>query len=104
MPLKTFRHRETGELKESLKTLDLEVWEAVLESPNFAFMETIDPINKKARMKNQHKILKARARNHSRDVDADDTIGINLANGLGAQVKRNLLNENGQRRRKIDDL
>lgn len=78
--------------------------EEVLSAPNQKFMITANAAEGKSKLKDADKILKARARNHSRDVLGDETIQINTTNGLKGAVAKNLLNEKGQRRRKIDDL
>lgn len=103
MALKYFKHSETGEIKRSLKALT-RPWEEVISAPNQKFMISADKATGKSKLKDSKKILTERARNHSRDHDLDHDIQLNRANGLDAQVKMNLLNEKGQRRRKIDDL
>lgn len=104
MALRIYQHNETGEIKRSLKTLDSAEWTEVLVPPNTKFMEKSDPVNGKSREKGLQQTLTERSRNHARNVDIDDTIHLNRANGLDAQVKLNLLNEKGERRRKIDDI
>lgn len=76
----------------------------VLSAPNQKFMVMADPEHAKSQLKDQQKILKARARNHSRDALIDENIQINKINGLDEQVARSLLNTKGERRKKIDDL
>lgn len=104
MALKWYRNRETGETIRSLKPKDPKLFEELVEAPNQKFMITANENLGTSKIKNQDKILKARARNYSRDVDIDDNIQINRLNGLDAQVNKNLLNTKGQRRRKIDDI
>ena len=104
MPLRIYKNKITGEVKRSLKELSLDEWEEVISEPNQKFMVASDPIMGKSKLKDSEKILKSRARNYSRDVELDDNIQINLKNGLKEQVHRNLLNKDGKRRRKIDDL
>lgn len=104
MGLKYFKNRATGEVKRSLKPLDQVEWEEVISAPNQKFMVTANPGKGTSKMKNATAILTERARNHAREVGADETIQLNKANGLDASVKRNLLNSKGQKRRKIDDL
>lgn len=104
MPLKVYKNKNTGEERRSLKALDSNEWEEVILAPNQKFMVASNPEKHTSKLKDGQKILTARARNHSRDVDIDDTIAINRANGLDAQVKRNLLNSKKERRRKIDDI
>ena len=104
MGLKYFKNRTTGEVRRSLKPLDQVEWEEVISAPNQKFMVSANKSTGKSKMKNATAILTERARNHSRDVDADATIQLNLANGLEGQVKRNLLNSKGERRKKIDDI
>lgn len=103
MALKYYRHKETGEEKRSLKTLT-DPWEEVITAPNQKFMVTANKATGTSKLKDSTKILTERARNHSRDHDIDNNIQLNEANGLKASVKTNLLNERGERRRKIDDI
>lgn len=103
MPLKYYKNEETGEEKRSLKKLDAP-WKEVLVAPNQKFMVTANKSTGKSKLKDGEKVLRERARNYSRDVDLDETIGINRANGLEESVRRNLLNEKGEKRRKIDDI
>lgn len=104
MPLKVYKNKKTGEEKRSLKTLPKDEWEELIIAPNQKFMISSNPEKRTSKMKDATKVLTARARNHSRDVDIDDTIQLNLANGLKTQVHKNLLNKEGKRRRKIDDI
>lgn len=103
MALKYYRNKVTSEERRSLKPLGPE-WEEILVAPNQKFMVSSDPEKGKSKLKDQDKILRARARNHSRDHDIDDNIQLNTANGLTSAVKANLLNSKGEKRRKIDDL
>lgn len=103
MALKYYRHKETGEEKRSLKKLG-DDWEEVIAAPNQKFMVTANKATGESKLKDATKILTERARNHSRDHDIDGNIQLNRANGLDASVKANLLNERGERRRKIDDI
>lgn len=103
MALKYYRNKETGEVKRSLKDLG-SAWEALISVPNQKFMITANKATGKSKLKDSTKILTERARNHSRDHDLDHDIQLNRANGLTAQVQANLLNEKGERRRKIDDI
>lgn len=103
MALKVYVNKVTGEEKRSLKKLSGE-WEEVLTAPNQKFMITADVEHGKSKLKDQDKILKARSRNYSRDVNLDDNISINKANGLDAAVNANFLNKKGEKRRKIDDI
>lgn len=104
MPLKYYKNKETGEVKKSLKKLDSEEWDEIITAPNQKFMVAADKATGRSKLKDSTKILTERARNHSRDVDLDDNILTNKANGLDAQVKQSFLNEKGERRRKIDDI
>lgn len=104
MGLKFYKHRETGEVKRSLSKLDPTTWEEQLSAPNQKFMVTANAGTGTSKVKDSTAILTERARNHSREHGADETIQLNTANGLGATVKQNLLNEKGERRKKIDDL
>lgn len=103
MAVRYYKHADTGETTRSLKTLD-PPWQEVLVAPNQKFMVSADKATGKSKLKDATAALTARARNHSRDHDLDDNIQLNRMNGLEAQVKRNLLNEKGQKRRKIDDI
>lgn len=104
MGLKYYKNKDTGEVKRSLKKLDEEEWEELLVAPNQKFMVSANKATGTSKMKDSKKVLTERARNHSRDVELDDNIQVNNANGLEAKVKMNLLNEKGERRRKIDDI
>lgn len=104
MALKIYKNKSTGEEKRSLKTLAPDEWEEVIVAPNQKFMVTADAERGKSKIKDSDKQLKARARNHSRDVLGDDNIQLNLKNGLKEQVAKNLLNSKGEKRRKIDDI
>lgn len=103
MALRHYKHKQTGELKRSLKKLDGD-WEEVITAPNQKYMVASNPHTGTSKLKDSTKILTARARNHSRDHDLDNNIQINRANGLETQVRTAFLNEKGQRRRKIDDI
>jgi hypothetical protein len=104
MALKIYRHKVTGEEKRSLKELPKEEWDVVLTAPNQKFMVSANSATGTSKLKDSDKILKARSRNHSRDVLADETIQTNLDMGSKESVARNLLNSKGERRRKIDDI
>lgn len=104
MGLKIYKHKVTGEEKRSLKTLPSEEWDQVIVAPNQKFMVSSNAAEGTSKLKDSEKVLKARARNHSRDVLGDETIQTNLNNGLKESVQANLLNNQGQRRRKIDDI
>ncbi|SRR6266481_5037131 len=104
MPLKVYKNKNTAEERRSLKVLDPVFWEELIMAPNQKFTVVSNPEKRTSKLKNSTKILTARARNHSRDVDIDDTIQINKANGLELQVKQNLLNSKGEKRRKVDDI
>lgn len=103
MPLRIYRNTKTGETRRSLKKLDGE-WEEVISAPNQKFMVTANAATGTSKIKDSEKTLRTRARNHSRDVDIDNNIQLNKANGLDASVQTNLLNSKGERRRKIDDI
>lgn len=78
--------------------------EEIIVAPNQKFMIASNVGEGKSKLKDSEKALKARARNHSRDVLGDDTIQTNIDAGGKGSVAMNLLNEKGQRRRKIDDI
>lgn len=104
MALRYFRHKETNEVKKTLKGSPGENWEEVIQAPSGKFMVCANKATGKSKLKDQQSVLTERARNHARDVDADDTIQLNLANGLKESVNVNLLNDKGEKRRKIDDI
>lgn len=104
MGLKTYKNKITGEEKRSLKKLPTEEWEVLIEAPNQKFMISADSSRGTSKLKDAEKILKARARNHSRDVLGDETIQTNINMGSKDSVSKNLLNDKGERRRKIDDV
>ncbi len=104
MPLNYYENQETGEVKAALKPLG-EGWKQVLIAPNSKFMELKDPQTGKSVLRNQTAILKARARNHSRDVDLDDSIQRGTLNSVSPSlIKNNFLNNKGEKRRRIDDI
>lgn len=98
-----YRNKKTGETVESLKTLSGD-WEKILVAPNQKFMVAANKATGKSKLKDSEKVLKARARNHSRDYELDDNIRFNRDNGLDAQVKAEFLNSKGERRKKVDDI
>lgn len=102
MALKYYKNKETGEVKRTLSGSPGEGWEEVITAPNQKFMITANPSTKKSKLKDMEKVLKERARNHSRDHDLDETIQLNRDNQF--QVSRNLLNSKGEKRKKIDDI
>jgi hypothetical protein len=104
MGLKIYINKKTRETIRSLKPQDPNLWDEVLVAPNQKFMESTDSFHGKSRLKNSNKILRERARNYSRDHDIDENIQINKANGLDENVAKNLLNKNGRRRTKMDDI
>jgi hypothetical protein len=104
MGLKIYKNRNTGEIKETLKTLNTEEWQRLITAPNQKFMEISNAERGVSKIKDSEKMLKARARNHSRDVLGDDNIQTNLGMGSKEAVSRNFLNEKGLKRKKIDDI
>ena len=58
-------------------------------------------VREKGQLVNQESILRERARNHSRDHSMDDLI---QKNGKQVVHQSGWLNENGQKRKKIDDV
>ena len=103
MALKYYTNSETGEEKRSLKPLEAP-WIEKLVAPQAKFLEKINEDRGISRQKGLTAILKERARNHSRDVDLDKTIHISRINGMDSFAKKNFLNKNGTKRRKIDDI
>lgn len=104
MALKYYKNKETGEVKRSLKPLPENEWEVLLKAPNQKFMETANAATGTSKIRGLKKTLTERARNYSRDVELDENIQRNKANGLDRQVTQSFLNEKGERRRKIDDI
>lgn len=104
MALKYYKHKETGEIKRSLKKLDPEKWKEMISAPNQKFMVSADKATGKSKLKDATKVLTARARNHARERDLDENIQVNRANGLERQVKQAFLNEKGEKRKKVDDI
>lgn len=103
MALHNYHNPETDEYRQSLKSLD-DPWVRLLSAPNTKLNETVDSHKNKSRVKGLAKVLKARARVHSRDVEMDSNIAFNRANGREAQIHQGLLNSKGERRRAIDDM
>ncbi len=104
MALRYYKNKKTGEITKSLKKLSNKDWEEVLTTPNQKFMTPANKATGTSKLKDNTKRLTERARNHSRDVNLDDNIQTNLANGMKEQVTRSFLNEKKERRRKIDDI
>ena len=103
MPLRIYKNKKTGKILETLKKKHPgEDWEEVITAPNKKLM--VNAGKGKSKIKDLEPILKERARNHSRDVDLDETISINKVNGLESTVRQNFLNEKGERRTKLDDI
>lgn len=102
MPLKYYKHKDTDEIKRTLKGCPGEDWEEVIKAPNGKFMVAANKSTGKSKLKDSKAMLTERARNHSRDTLLDDNIALNRDNKLG--TAQNFLNEKGERRKKIDDL
>lgn len=103
MPLRIYRHKETEEIKRILNGKNPgEDWEEVIVAPGGKFMVKANAATGRSKIKDLKGQLTERARNHSRDTLLDENIQVNKDNKLG--VNQNLLNEKGERRRKIDDL
>lgn len=118
MPLRIFKCPKCGNIYKTLKTPETPPtcehdeandfkgefveMEEVIKAPNSKFMVTANKATGTSKLKDGDKILLERARNHNRDVLLDDNIAINRDNKLG--TAQNLLNEKGERRRKIDDI
>ena len=116
MPLKRYKCPLCGQERETLRKsipkcnhnqeeegepVPLVEMELMLEAPDTKLLETTDPNTNKKRPVGLNKVLKERARNHARDHEADETIQKNRDNKLtGTQ----LLNKDGERRRKVDDI
>lgn len=104
MALKYYKNKESGEIKRSLKKLPSDQWEEVITAPNQKFMISANKATGTSKVKDLQTQLTERARNYARDKEIDDDIHVNRANGLDRQVNQSLLNEKGERRRKIDDI
>lgn len=75
--------------------------EQLLTAPQTLFKEKQDPENNKSALVGQQKILKERARKHSRDIEMDDLI---QNNEKDLAFQNNWLNKDGKKRKAIDDL
>jgi hypothetical protein len=105
MALKIYKNKITGEERKSLKQLPPDEWDVLIVAPNQKFMVAANKGTGTSKIKDSDKSLKARARNHSRDVLGDETIQMNLDAGSSrGTISQSLLNEKGQKRRKIDDI
>lgn len=116
MPLKRYQCPICGYVRETLRNrvpkcnhnqeeegepIPVAEMEYLMEAPEPKMLETVDPATNKKRQKGLTKVLKERARNHARDHDNDEIIQRNRDNQLtGTQ----LLNKDGVRRRKVDDI
>ena len=114
MPLRKFRCPGCGHELESFKKevecghgegydgpLGYTPMEIVLSAPKTKFMETTDEEKGKSQIVGQEKILKARARKHSRDHDTQDLIEMNPRDEA---IKNGWIKEDGTKRKAIDDV
>ncbi len=104
MALKYYKNKKTGEIKRSLKKLPEDEWIEQLTAPSQKMMISANSSTGTSKLKDSTKQLTERARNYARDVEIDDDISLNKANGLDAQVQQSFLNAKGERRKKIDDI
>lgn len=104
MALKYYKNKTTNEIRRSLTTLPKEEWDEQFSAPHQKMLIAANKGTGTSKLKDSKKQLTERARNYSRNVELDDDISFNKANGLDRQVNQNFLNEKGERRRKIDDL
>lgn len=74
---------------------------ALISTPNTKFMEKQDPHKNKSVMVGQEKILRARAREYSRDKELDDLI---QRNEHKVSTENRWLTRDGVKRKKIDDI
>ena len=74
--------------------------QAIITTPSVKLQET-DAYTGKTQMQDQERILKARARNYSRDNDLDDLIQKNDAKSA---QQFEWLKEGGRKRKAIDDI
>ena len=117
MPLRYFKCRFCGKERETLKKskpncnhnqdetgtpFPIHEMDEILKAPDSKFMITANAATGRSKVKDLKGQLTERARNHSRDTLLDENIQINKDNKLG--ISNNLLNEKGERRRKIDDI
>ena len=106
MPLIKYECKICNKTKETLKhaphcfTCGKDM-EALISSPNTKFEETVNEATGKKKIKGLQKILKERARNYARDNESDELIQKNISNKL---TSTNLLNKDGIRRKKVDDI
>ena len=77
-----------------------ELCEIQLSAPQTKFMEKVDPNSDKSALVNQQKILKERARAHSRDNELDVLIQSNPADDA---VKNSWVGKDGSKRKKMED-
>ena len=102
MPLRYFRNIETEEVIRTLKDLrEADDYEEVIIAPSGKFMVAANPGKGTSKLKDSKAVLTERARNHNRETLLDDNIAMNRDNKLG--TAHNFLNENGERRKKVDD-
>jgi len=82
----------------------LTVMKKILVAPDTKFLEPRDPTAKeKGRSveKGQNAVLKARSRNHARDVEMEDLI---QTNDKKEALRNKWIDAKGNKRKKIDDL
>lgn len=75
--------------------------EEVITAPTSKMMEATNKYAGKSKVKGLTKTLKARAREHARDREAEDLISFNRKNGIEGS---GFLTKAGTRRKKVDDL
>jgi len=103
MPLRYWKCPECEEVYRSFKEAPSHceiASEQLLSAPKTKFQET-DEWTGKSKVVGEEKVLKARARNHSRDHDLDDLIA---KNDRHTAKQNHWITESGQKRRAIDDL
>jgi len=105
MPLKLWECSLCGELFKTKVRNPTHCPEAVcrevITPPSAKFLEKINPDGTRRQMVGQAKILRERARAHTRDVELDDLV---QKNSVDVALQNRWIKDNGQTRKKIDDL
>jgi hypothetical protein len=104
MPLKLYRCPKCGaELKTKVNNpthCDGLACDPILTAPEVKFQEKRDSDRNASALVGQEKILRERARKHSRDVEMDDLI---MSNDRTTALQNGWIKPDGQKRKAIDD-
>lgn len=105
MPLRSFKCKVCGVVYKTKHGPDPhcggEPVEEIITAPSTQFLEKTDPERGKSALVGQEKILRERARTHSREHETDDLIQMN--SDTTAPLQNGWLKADGSKRKAIDD-